>query len=203
MFARKSLLRLKYSPYDSFTKKSGGGIASTTESRQRENRLDAHRLRQEQQVILPKTLKSGRFDEKMTVSQVIAEKEAKREDLMKEKPDSRFQQRISDFRQIQDPDPMSPLFGETNHTQKVRLKEWQKQFERENEKVWLPYERTNFATRMMPNFFVRAMVHLRDGGGLGQRFLVGFLVVVLVMLIGFLRSMYIDKEKAADAAQAR
>ena len=197
-------LRLKFNPYASFMDKKGrGGLATTAASRAREDKISASRRRQEEQIILPKTLKSGRFDEKVTIAQKIADDHDKKKEL-EEKLDTRFSQRITDFRQIQDPDAMSQLFGETKHTQKVRVREWQRQFEKENENVWLPYERTNFLTRnFMPNWFVKMMVEARDRGGFGRGPFIGVFFFVLFVLYGFARSMYGTAEEKADISAIR
>lgn len=179
-----------------------GGIAQTVQSRSREDKISASRRRQEEQIVIPKTLKSGRYDEKATIAQKIAETDEKRADL-REKPDARYAQRIQDFRQIQDPDPLSRLFGESKNTQKVRVREWQRQFEKENEDTWLPYERTNFLTRSMPNWFVKRIVAMRDRGGLSNSFAPVYAFTFIALLLTYYKLMYVTETKKADPATIR
>ena len=78
--------------------------------------------------------------------------------------DSRFQRKVADFREVQDGDAYAGLFKERESVSKLRVKTWQQQFEKENEGVELPYERTNFIFRTTPNWFVRMMIRVRNDG---------------------------------------
>eukprot|EP00760_Papus_ankaliazontas_P030834 PhM_4_TR5040/c0_g1_i1/m.6666 len=69
-------------------------------------------------------------------------------------PDRRFYRPHSDYREIQDGDPYSTVFGERQTVANERLREWQKQFEKENADVLLPYERDTFLKRLMPNWAI-------------------------------------------------
>ncbi|CAD2220505.1 hypothetical protein AGDE_04121 [Angomonas deanei] len=96
-------------------------------------------------------------------------REREYERLMKEtqsgKMDRRFFSKFSDYRQIQDNDPYSSVFGESKTTQRVRTAAWQRQFEEENKDTFLPYERDSTLKRLAPNWFVRYFVKMRDNGG--------------------------------------
>ena len=93
--------------------------------------------------------------------------------------DTRFSQKMTDFRQIQDDDPYAPLFGERESVTKARVKEWQAQFERENAAVEIPYDRDGFAARIMPNWFVRLTCRLRENAGFDPIFPVLICICVL------------------------
>ena len=80
--------------------------------------------------------------------------------------DRRFYRKVEDYREIQDGDPLSGLFKEKTTTVKTRLRAWREQFEKENEGVELPYERTSMAKRLVPNWFMRHLLSIREAGGL-------------------------------------
>lgn len=115
-------------------------------------------------IIYSETLPSGRY--KNDTETLRIERELRRMEMAaarsRGETDTRFQQRVTDFRQIQNSDP---LFKETGETQKLRIRFWQKQFEEENAGVELPYERTNVIYRAVPNWFVRGLLNIRDRGG--------------------------------------
>lgn len=80
-------------------------------------------------------------------------------------PDSRFYRKINDYTEITDQDSYSTLFGERQSVEKLRVSEWRKQFEAENAHVDVPYERNTWVKRVLiPNWFVRVMIRVRDGG---------------------------------------
>jgi hypothetical protein len=87
------------------------------------------------------------------------------------RPDSRTARNVEDYREIQDNDPYADIFKERGTVARVRLREWRKQFEKENENVELPYERTNPLFRAVPNYWVRFFVKVRSQGFLDPFYL--------------------------------
>lgn len=81
-----------------------------------------------------------------------------------QRPDARHSRPVDDYRELQDPDPYASIFKEKKSFGRLRLQEWRKQFERENEGVELPYERTNPLFRAVPNWWVRMFVRIRSKG---------------------------------------
>ncbi len=176
-----------YSPYDSI--------------RKRPSQSPAERKRDEQ-IVFPKTLQSGRYAHQATLAQRLYEPEKRTAPA--DVPDSRFFRKHKDYREIQDPDPHAGLFGESKATEKTRVREWQKQFEKENENVWLPYERDTALKRAAPNWFVRHFVQLRDRGGSES------VVYIAVPFLGsfgilglWLRSYYVTREEAKPLSDVR
>jgi len=78
--------------------------------------------------------------------------------------DLRFSKPLKDYREIKDNDPYASIFGERESVSRERTTAWQKQFEKENEGVELPYERNSWLKRMMPNRYVRWAVRIKDHG---------------------------------------
>ena len=100
-------------------------------------------------------------------------------------PDTRFARQATDYREIQDDDPYAGLFGERKTVERARVKEWQAQFERENAHVELPYDRDSFATRMMPNWFVRFTCRMRENGGFDVTYLLFYVALILCTIALF------------------
>lgn len=169
--------------------------------------------RKERELIFPETLPSGRSAQQYTVSQrlfyashrhALEEVEAqllmdrrleKETRLLSKKSafrDNRFFRKWRDYREIQDPDPLrgeGKLFTESKAASQLRIAAWQKQFEEENEDVFLPYERTSTLKRLAPNWFVRYFVRLRDTGGADHLYhlvLCGTATFSLLLLVGWL-----------------
>lgn len=162
------LRALKYSPYDSLRKRPQSPAAK----------------KRDEQLIFPKTLKSGRFENKSTVAQRLFSTPEQAQ-----QPDRRFFRPVEDYREIADPDPYAKVFGESKTVAKTRVRQWQKQFEEENADVELPYERTNVLKKAAPNWFVRYFIDMRDNGGLNHAWhLFGFVLLLLgaVILISYL-----------------
>jgi hypothetical protein len=159
--------------------------------RKRPTRSPADRKKDEQ-IIFPKTLPSGRLEQQNTVAQKLY-KPPKSAD---ESADRRFFQKLTDYREIQDPDPYATLFGESKQTEKIRIREWQKQFEEENKDVWLPYERTSRISRMAPNWFVRYFVELRNKGGIKSLHSFFFGLAVIAALLLF--ASYLSGRRPSD-----
>ncbi|CAM41777.1 conserved hypothetical protein [Leishmania braziliensis MHOM/BR/75/M2904] len=157
----------------------------------------------------PETLKSGRPAQQNTISQQLfyanpanAADMARQQQLdweytqhMRElhtqrgAADRRFFQRVTDYRDIRDGDPYASVFGESGGTLRLRTAAWQRQFEKENEDVELPYERTNVLARLAPNWFVRYFVNLRDKGGADHLYFLwacALAAVSLLWLVGYL-----------------
>jgi hypothetical protein len=176
-----------YSPYDSL--------------RKRPTQSPAERRRDEQ-IIFPKTTKSGRYEHQATLAQRLYEPEKRAAPV--DSPDARFFRKHKDYREIQDPDPHAALFGESTSTQRIRVREWQKQFEKENEDVWLPYERDTALKRAAPNWFVRHFVQLRDSGGADSLVYIavpGGMSILLLSL--WLRNYYVSSEDAKPLSEVR
>jgi hypothetical protein len=182
------LRSLKYSPYDGLRKRPSQSPAV--------QRRDA-------QIVFPKTLKSGRYENKSTISQKLfrGSSEATEENAT---PDTRFYRKAQDYREIQDPDPYSKLFGESKATTKTRLNAWQRQFEEENADVELPYERTNSLARSAPNWFVRFFINVRDGGGLDHMWhVVGLFLFVCMLLMTVSYLFYTAPSQAKPLSEIR
>jgi hypothetical protein len=156
--------------------------------------------------IFPKTLKSGRYDGQKSAVQMM-EAAAARKRMRDDVGDRRFMRKVQDYTEIGDEDPLrGTLFKESAAAVKVRERAWQKQFEEENEGVWLPYERTSFLARTAPNWFVKRMVALRDNGGANS----GWYIVapmsaflLLLFIIGGLLQPARDPNNAIDVAEVR
>lgn len=172
----------------------------------------------------PKTLKSGRPAQQSTMSQqLFYDKSANAAEMAQQQQrdreyvqqmrelhakrggaDRRFFQGVADYRDIQDGDPYASVFGESGATQRIRTAAWQRQFEKENEDVELPYERTNVVARLAPNWFVRYFVDLRDKGGADQLYMLwtcAFVAVSLLLLVGYL--FYTAPQKARPTHEIR
>lgn len=103
--------------------------------------------------------------------------------------DSRFFQKIKDYREIGDPDAYASIFGESKTTEKVRTAFWQRQFEEENKNVYLPYERDTRMKRLVPNWFVRYFLRMRDSGGADHiygLYLCGVIALSLLWFVGIM-----------------
>ncbi|KPA77522.1 hypothetical protein ABB37_06904 [Leptomonas pyrrhocoris] len=195
--------------------------ASSSSSRPLQSSVQS---RKEAEMAFPKTLKSGRPAQQNTVSQQLfyantanalemaQQRQRDREyaQQMRElhskrgAADRRFFRRSSDYRDIQDADPYAAIFGESGGTQRLRTAAWQRQFEKENEKVELPYERTNVMARLAPNFFVRYFVNLRDNGGADHLYLLwtcAFTAVSSLALVGYL--FYTPPSRARPTSEIR
>lgn len=173
----------------------------------------AAQQRKESEQIFPETLPSGRPAQQYTMSQRLfyashdkALEEVEAQLLMdrrlenetrllsKKTPgrDWRFFRKWSDYTEIQDPDPLrgeGKLFKESKAATQLRTAAWQKQFEEENEDVFLPYERTSTLKRLAPNWFVRYFVRLRDRGGADHLYhlmVCGVVASSLLLLVGWL-----------------
>lgn len=104
--------------------------------------------------------------------------------------DSRFFQKIKDYREIGDPDAYASIFGESKTTEKVRTAFWQRQFEEENKDVFLPYERDTRMKRLVPNWFVRYFLRMRDSGGADNLYGLYLCAVVALSLLWFVGIMF-------------
>lgn len=178
----------------------------------------------EAEMAFPKTLKSGRPAQQNTISQQLfyanpanAADMARQQQLDREytqqmrelhakrgSADRRFFQRMTDYRDIQDGDPYASVFGESGGTQRLRTAAWQRQFEKENEDVELPYERTNVLARLAPNWFVRYFVNLRDKGGADHLYFLwtcALIAVSLLWVVGYL--FYTAPSRARPTSEIR
>ena len=117
--------------------------------------------------------------------------------------DTRFAQRATDYRQIQDNDPYSSLFGERKSVERLRVKEWQSQFERENAHVELPYDRDGFAARVMPNWFARLACRLRENAGFDPVYPVLFCAMCLCIVALYYMGMNRMKGEEEDIRHLR
>lgn len=169
--------------------------------------------RKEREQIFPETLPSGRPAQQYTVSQrlfyashrdaleeveaqMLMDRRLERETRLLSKKsafrDNRFFRKWRDYREIQDPDPLrgdGKIFPESKAAAQLRIAAWQKQFEEENEDVFLPYERTSTLKRLAPNWFVAYFVRLRDTGGANHLYhlvLCGAVTVSLLLTVGWL-----------------
>lgn len=172
----------------------------------------------------PVTLKSGRTVQQNTKSQqIFFENSANAAEMARQQQidrdyvrqmqetrarrgaaDRRFFQELKDYKDIQDGDPYASIFGESQGTQRLRTAAWQRQFERENADVELPYERTNVVARLAPNWFVRYFVNLRDRGGADHMtFLWGCAIATgsLLWLVGYL--FYTSPNRARPVSEIR
>eukprot|EP00796_Vickermania_ingenoplastis_P000621 gene623-343_t len=192
-------------PFSSLERPYAGGSRLRPAASTAQQRLEGERL-------FPETLPSGRPAQQYTVSQrlfyaahsdaaaKVQEQLAADRLLLEEErklrsrrgADFRFFRRWSDYREIQDPDPLrgeGKLFGESKATAQLRTAAWQAQFEKENEDVFLPYERDTTLRKLAPNWFVRYFVHLRDSGGadhLHHLVVIGVGAATLLWLVGYL-----------------
>ncbi|CCW69535.1 unnamed protein product [Phytomonas sp. Hart1] len=188
-----------YSRYD-----RGGGIRRRESSSCMRPLQSSVQARGEAEIVFPKTLKSGRFEQHNTRSQrIFFENSKNAEGFFKQQQidreyiqrmreaehdkdiDRRFFSRINDYRDIADTDPYAEVFGESASTRRLRTAAWQRQFEKENEDVELPYERTNSIARLAPNWFVRYLINLRDSGGSDHLY---FLVALGILAVALLSS---------------
>lgn len=169
--------------------------------------------RKDSEQVFPETLPSGRPAQQYTVSQrlfydshqeaaaqvqeqMTADRRLEQEERLlnqkNHKRDWRLFRKWNDYREIQDPDPYrgeGKLFPESKSTNQLRTAAWQAQFEKENEDVFLPYERTSTLKRLAPNWFVRYFVRLRDRGGADHLYhliLCGTIAASLLLLVGYL-----------------
>lgn len=183
-------------------------------TRLRPLRADAEQ-RREAQRFFPETLPSGRPAQHYTISQQLfyqshaaaaaqVEEQLQRDRRLLEeerqlhrtslrvKRDWRLFRKWSDYRDIEDPDPLrgdGKLFREAKSTSQLRTAAWQAQFEKENEDVFLPYERTSTLKKLAPNWFVRYFVQLRDRGGADHLYhlvLIGTVTMSLLLLVAYL-----------------
>lgn len=200
---------------------SGAGAFSSTSTRPLQSSVQ---FQKEAEMAFPKTLKSGRPAQQNTISQqlfyanpanvadVARQQQRDREytQQMRElhakrgSADRRFFQRMTDYRDIQDGDPYASVFGESGGTQRLRTAAWQRQFEKENEDVELPYERTNVLARLAPNRFVRYFVNLRDKGGADHLYFLwacALIVVSLLWVVGYL--FYTAPSRARPTSEIR
>lgn len=200
---------------------SRAGAFSSTSTRPLQSSVQRQR---EAEMAFPKTLKSGRPAQQNTISQQLfyansanAADMAHQQQLDREytqqlrelhakrgSADRRFFQRMTDYRDIKDGDPYASIFGESGGTQRLRTAAWQRQFEKENEDVELPYERTNVLARLAPNRFVRYFVNLRDNGGADHLYFLwtcGLIAVSLLWLIGYL--FYTAPSRARPTSEIR
>ncbi|KAK7198915.1 hypothetical protein NESM_000858300 [Novymonas esmeraldas] len=180
--------------------------------------------RKEAEMAFPQTLKSGRPAQQNTRAQQIfyanranAADMAHQQQLDREYTqqmrelhakrggaDRRFFQRMTDYRDVQDSDPYASVFGESGSTQRLRTAAWQRQFEKENEDVELPYERTNVLARLAPNWFVRYFVNLRDSGGADHLYFLlacGTAAASLLLAVGYL--FYTAPHRARPTSEIR
>lgn len=165
--------------------------------------------KKEAEMDFPQTLKSGRpaqlntksqrlfFENRANVEEFAKQQQIDREYVRKmreaqqsKKMDRRFFSRVEDYRDIAEPDPYADLFGETASTHRLRTAAWQRQFEKENEDVELPYERTNVVAKLAPNWFVRYFVNLRDRGGADHLYAIIFCFVFAVSLLWVVGYMF-------------
>ncbi|KAG5485474.1 hypothetical protein LSCM1_07558 [Leishmania martiniquensis] len=197
------------------------GASSSTSTRPLQSSAER---RKEAKMTFPKTLKSGRPAQQNTISQqLFYAKSANAADMARQQQmdreytqqmrelqakrgaaDRRFFQRMTDYRDIQDGDPYASVFGESGGTQRLRTAAWQRQFEKENESVELPYERTNVLARLAPNWFVRYFVDLRDSGGADHLYFLwvcAFSSVSLLWLVGYL--FYTAPSRARPTSEIR
>jgi hypothetical protein len=100
-------------------------------------------------------------------------------------PDRRFFRPVEDFREVGSGDEYSNLFGESTSVARTRLKAWRAQYEKENENVELPYERTNIVFRATPNWFVRLMMGIREQGGL-QSYKIPIAICMTIPLVALI-----------------
>mmetsp|Transcript_60358 Transcript_60358/g.69961 ORF Transcript_60358/g.69961 Transcript_60358/m.69961 type:complete len:205 (+) Transcript_60358:105-719(+) len=178
---------LKYSPYDSLRRRPQSPAAK----------------KRDEMLTFPKTLKSGRSENKSTVAQKLFS-ERTTNSSSQEVPDRRFFRPLEDYREIQDGDPYAKLFGESKLTAATRVRQWQKQFEEENANVELPYERDTMLKRAAPNWFVRYFVDLRDSGGLNHGWhLAGLGVLLAVVLVTIAYLLYTTPSKARPLSELR
>lgn len=180
--------------------------------------------RKDASMAFPTTLKSGRPAQQNTTAQQIfyanaanAADVAHQQQIDREyaqqmrelhakkgAADRRFFQRTVDYRDIQDGDPYAGVFGESGGTQRLRTAAWQRQFEKENEDVELPYERTNVIAKLAPNIFVRYFVNLRDNGGADHLYMLwacAFMAGSSLLLVGYL--FYTAPSRARPTSEIR
>lgn len=138
--------------------------------------------KRDEQILFPKTLKSGRYEHQGTVQQKIYKGPGEATEGART-ADARFFRKAQDYREVQDNDPYAGVFGESAATVKTRVRTWQKQFEDENADVELPYERTSALKRAAPNWFVRYFVDLRDRGGTNSLMHLVLFGTALMMLL--------------------
>ena len=120
-----------------------------------------------------------------------------------QRQDSRFTRKLKDFREMEDGDPYRELFGERTSFVRTKVGAWRAQFEKENEKVELPYERSGFLTRSAPNWFVRWMVGLRENQGLDFIYLFGAFGTVMVCVALWLNATVVPFGREKDATQLK
>jgi hypothetical protein len=117
--------------------------------------------------------------------------------------DSRFTRKMKDFREMEDGDPYRQLFGEKTSFVRTKVGAWRSQFEKENEHVELPYERSGFLTRSAPNWFVKWMVGLRENQGLDFIYLFGAFGTVLILVVVWMNATVVPFGKEKDATQLK
>jgi hypothetical protein len=179
---------LKYSPYDGLRKRAAQSPAMRKE---------------DEKFIFPTTLKSGRFEQKGTISQKLYKGPAQSSSETAS-ADTRFYRKMEDYREIQDNDPYAKLFGDSKATAKTRLNAWQRQFEAENAHIELPYERTNVLSKTAPNWFVRYFVNMRDRGGADSAMhLIWFGMFILALLALVCYLFYTPPDKARPTMEMR
>ncbi len=117
--------------------------------------------------------------------------------------DSRFTRKINDFREMEDDDPYRELFGEKRSFVRSKVGAWRNQFEKENESVELPYERSGFLTRSAPNWFVRWMIGLRENQGLDFIYLFGAFGTVMICVALWVNATVVPFGKEKDATKLK
>lgn len=117
--------------------------------------------------------------------------------------DSRFTRKLNDFREMEDDDPYAGLFGEKRSFVRTKVGAWRNQFEKENQNVELPYERSGFLTRSAPNWFVKWMIGLRENQGLDFIYLFGAFGTVLILVALWLNSTVVPFGKEKSATQLK
>ena len=117
--------------------------------------------------------------------------------------DSPFTRKMKDFREMEDNDPYAGLFGEKRSFVRTKVGAWRNQFEKENENVELPYERSGFLTRSAPNWFVKWMIGLRENQGLDFIYLFGAFGTVLILVAMWINATAVPFGKEKDARQLK
>lgn len=117
--------------------------------------------------------------------------------------DSRFTRKMKDFREMEDDDPYRELFGEKRSFVRSKVGAWRSQFEKENEHVELPYERSGFLTRTAPNWFVKWMIGLRENQGLDFIYLFGAFGTVMILVALWLNATVVPFGKEKNATEMK
>ena len=83
---------------------------------------------------------------------------------------------------MEDDDPYHQLFGERRSFVRTKVGAWRSQFEKENENVELPYERTNRMSKTAPNWFVKGMIGIRENQGFDPWYMFGMFFVAMILV---------------------